>query len=52
MTKVCMKKYLIIVQKNIEFLSSAFTNHDLDYLFNLGVKRIKVPSGKLLIYLT
>ena len=42
-----MKKYLIIVQKNIEFLSSAFTNHDLEYLFNLGIKRIKVPSGEI-----
>lgn len=34
-------------KKNIEFLSSAFTNHDLDYLFNLGVKRIKIPSGEI-----
>ena len=34
-------------KKNIEFLSSAFTNHDLEYLFNLGVKRIKIPSGEI-----
>ena len=34
-------------KKNIEFLSSAFTNNDLEYLFNLGVKRIKIPSGEI-----
>ena len=37
--------------KNIEFLSSAFSVNSLNYLIKLGIKRIKIPSGGLLIYL-
>ena len=33
--------------KNIEFLSTAFDAVSLDYLVDLGIKRIKVPSGEL-----
>ena len=47
MTEAMHEKIFDHCSKNIEFLSSAFTNHDLDYLFNLGVKRIKIPSGEI-----
>ena len=33
--------------RNIEFLSTAFDAVSLDYLVDLGIKRIKVPSGEL-----
>ena len=32
---------------NIEFLSSAFDVESLDYLYDLGVRTFKVPSGEL-----
>lgn len=33
--------------RNIEFLSSAFDLSSLDYLCELGVRRLKVPSGEI-----
>ena len=35
------------LKKNIEFLSSAFDINSLKYLVNLGIKRIKIPSGEI-----
>jgi len=32
---------------DIEFLSTAFDTKSLSYLVNLGIKRIKIPSGEL-----
>ena len=52
MTKAMHEKIFDHCLKNIEFLSSAFTNHDLDYLFNLGVKELKYRLEKSLIYHT
>lgn len=34
-------------KKNVEFLSTAFDEEALEYLVNLGVKKIKIPSGEL-----
>jgi N,N'-diacetyllegionaminate synthase len=34
-------------EKKIEFLSTAFNIEELDYLVNLGIKRIKIPSGEI-----
>ena len=33
--------------KNIEFLSTAFDIHNMDFLITLGLKRLKIPSGEL-----
>ena len=32
---------------NIEFMSTAFDNDSLDFLCELGIQRIKIPSGEL-----
>ena len=40
-----IKKYCD--KKNIEFLSTAFSLEELDYLVKLGIKRIKIPSGEI-----
>lgn len=32
---------------NIEFMSTAFDAGSLDFLINLGIKRIKIPSGEI-----
>ena len=34
-------------QHNIEFMSTAFDEDSLDFLCDLGIKRIKIPSGEL-----
>ena len=34
-------------EKDIEFLSTAFDFDSLDFLVNLGIKRIKIPSGEI-----
>ena len=34
-------------KRKIEFLSTAFNIEELDYLVNLGIKRIKIPSGEI-----
>lgn len=34
-------------ERGIEFLSTAFDLSSLDYLFGLGVRRLKVPSGEI-----
>jgi len=34
-------------KKKIEFLSSAFDLKTLNYIVNLGIKRIKIPSGEI-----
>ena len=34
-------------QKGIEFLSTAFDQSSLDFIIDLGLKRLKVPSGEL-----
>lgn len=34
-------------RKKIEFLSTAFSIEDLNYLVSLGIKRIKIPSGEI-----
>ena len=34
-------------EREIEFLSTAFDKTNLDYLVELGIKRIKVPSGEI-----
>ena len=33
--------------QGIEFMSTAFDNHSMDFLVKLGIKRIKIPSGEL-----
>ncbi len=33
--------------KKIEFLSTALDPQSLNYLLNLGIKRIKIPSGEI-----
>lgn len=35
------------ISKNIKFLSTAFDNESLDFLVDLGVDYIKIPSGEL-----
>lgn len=34
-------------ENSIEFMSTAFDNDSLDFLIELGIRRIKVPSGEL-----
>ena len=34
-------------ESSIEFMSTAFDNDSLDFLIELGIKRVKVPSGEL-----
>ena len=34
-------------KSNIEFLSTAFDNDSLEMLLNLGIQRIKIPSGEI-----
>lgn len=41
----CIKNYCD--ELKIEFLSTAFDVEDLRYLLNLGIKRVKVPSGEI-----
>jgi N,N'-diacetyllegionaminate synthase len=33
--------------RNIEFMSTGFDEESVDFLINLGIRRIKVPSGEL-----
>tara|TARA_B100000886_G_C20420266_1_gene491228 strand:- start:522 stop:1526 length:1005 start_codon:yes stop_codon:yes gene_type:complete len=35
------------IKKKIEFLSSPFSEKDLNFLIDLGIKRIKIPSGEM-----
>lgn len=34
-------------QANIEFMSTAFDDESIDFLVDLGIRRIKVPSGEI-----
>ena len=35
------------ISKNIEFLSTAFDLESLNFLFDLGINRVKIPSGEI-----
>lgn len=34
-------------KKRIEFLSTGFDKESLDFLINIGIKRVKIPSGEI-----
>ena len=44
-----MHKELVVYceERNIEFMSTAFDQEPADYLIDLGIKRVKVPSGEV-----
>ncbi len=45
--EACQELAKIAKRENIEFLSTAFDEHWLDILVELGIQRIKIPSGEI-----